>query len=374
MLECGAAQPAIGSLGVYLLGLIVLDDTLSAKMEPIGPSHQAIVQLVQRVRETNIAKFEGAEHTTLQVDYVPHTKLLLSEALVLAQSLSTEFDKSPEPSGRKISASHPTGPDREFDMAIDEFLLPHSHKDSRQVVADLAFIVHGELKQKLPRLARVSNSTDPWNILAECDHVLRRIRKSFTALENSVAFAVGCTPLLDFYSELQQSLAIRCSYRKFWKALSVPEGPDPTEVRKSLRDMGTRIAMLVGHQVYVDLRIQDRQQLRTLQGRILSWLKGEGDPSVQAGVRICQDFSGFAQMLRQVSRREEVSTYDREIIGQLQAMLELPQESPLLNPSEYSCVSLLEGMNDDLDLVIDAGTQQLREPVKKLVERLAAEI
>lgn len=231
-------------------------------------------------------------------------------------------------------------------------------------IADRAFIAVTELRQHRQRLAAQRPTMAPQEIISCCGSALRAVKKCLYAVEPFLCKLENHAPLLP--PRLATSLAVRRHYQKLWAfALSLGEVEEKS-VRRALRGAGTRIAILIGNDVYNLLREDDRFRLRDLQTRILGWLSGEEEPL--AALRIWQDFALFVEMLRQINLREELIEHDREVLQDVAVRLSeaKTQEAP---SAAREALRALVGLDDELDRLL---TGELPEPTLLLraVQRL----
>lgn len=214
-------------------------------------------------------------------------------------------------------------------------------------IADRAFIAVTELRQHRQRLAAQRASMAPQEIISCCGSALRAIKKCLYAVEPFLCKLEHHDPLLP--PRLATSLAVRRHYQKLWTfALSCGE-IDERSIRRALRGAGTRIAILVGNDVYNLLREDDRFRLRDLQTRILGWLSSEEDPL--AALRIWQDFALFVEMLRQINLREELIEHDRAVLQEeltRRGGASLQAEPP----ADRDALRSLIGLDDELDRLL----------------------
>lgn len=183
--------------------------------------------------------------------------------------------------------------------------------EAEERVADVCFLGSVALAPKRESLERVSRSQDVWDIVAECDSTRRRIIKTLTALEISLAEAERRPSRLAFTSELATSLETRRQYALLRSKITRQELT--ADVAETIfRRVGTAIAILVGQDIYPLLRIADRRQLQNLQARILDWLrskKGDSD-ALQVAHRLHQDLWMFADLIAKVDHRAELVEHD----------------------------------------------------------------
>lgn len=242
-------------------------------------------------------------------------------------------------------------------------------------IADRAFIAVTELRQHRQRLAAQRSSMAPQEIISCCGSALRAIKKCLYAVEPFLCKLENHAPLLP--PRLATSLAVRRHYQKLWTfALSFGE-VDERSIRRALRGAGTRIAILVGNDVYNLLREDDRFRLRDLQTRILGWLSAEEDP--MAALRIWQDFALFVEMLRQINLREELIEHDREVMQEALGRLNgaparvgrEAQEAQEGQPAGRELLLSLIGLDDELDrlLIGEADLHRLIPVIQRLLHQ-----
>jgi len=320
-------------------------------------------QLVLRGRGIDIRAYEIAKVDQIVAELQPVTLTLLREARTLLgaildacrQLAPMESGEAPSP---VWSAYLP------FERAIDATM---SKLGSNQVVEEIAFIAQLELRQREERLDRLRASQGYVALLGECDSSLRRIRKAFTAVDAAIARFEDVAPLLDFTSELQTSLAVRRAYAKLRTRVMADGEPSPETVRARFRGAGTQIAILVGWDIYPEMRVQDRLLLRELQQRVLAWLRGE-DATAAAGLRLWQDLAGCIEMFSLVNRRQELVEHDGAIVRALCVDL----EEPTLSEATRDKLRALEGLDRELDRVVASDPVPVAA-VRSIVARLATQ-
>lgn len=269
--------------------------------------------------------------------------------LRLTPEVQNLLERASEAMG-EILEHYETQSNDEFDFETTEnkAIAGESLAPSPQIaIADRAFIAVTELRQHRQRLAAQRPTMAPQEIISCCGSALRAIKKCLYAVEPFLCTLENQPPLLP--PRLATSLAVRRHYQKLWAfALSFGQ-VDEGSSRRALRGAGTRIAILVGNDVYNLLREDDRYRLRDLQTRILGWLSGEEDPL--AALRIWQDFALFVEMLRQINLREELIEHDRQVLQDASAHLlaARTQEDQLAG---RELLRSLIGLDDELDRLL----------------------
>ncbi len=250
-------------------------------------------------------------------------------------------------------------------------------------IADLAFVARLGLRGRLQALEALRGDDARWEIIDEAGSACREILKSLSAIEHAVAELEGLDSDNSYYQTgLMGSLATRRTYAAFAGDV-VRDGPATEEtVIRRLRLTATAIAKLTGREVYPDLRVADRIQFRSLQERILEWLRQ--DPEAQgvlrAGMRLWQDVEAFAQLLRQVNHRAELRAHDGERLAEALAALEAAADAGERWAPDPVLAGLAElrGLDDELDGWLDPdGEPVLLEAcvarLRTLHERIARE-
>lgn len=273
---------------------------------------------------------------------------------------------------RALLASHPE-PDDDLGSWSDEpstdtgvFLRQvDALSRSGPSVGDLAFMGVTALRPKRAALERLTSSMEVWTIVSECGSSRRRVLKALTALEGGLAIEEGRPTALTFASELGRSLETRRQYSRLRHSI-LQEEVSPGRARPVLRRVGTAIAILIGQDIYPDLRVADRRQLRQLQGRIISWLRaGDEAPDVaRSAERLYGDLLMFAQLLAQVRLRMELVEHDRAVLSRL------PAETA---ETHVASLRSLRGLDDELDGLLQRGLLE-REDWLPVVQRIRASL
>jgi hypothetical protein len=316
----------------------------------------AMGALVRRTMEVNVRHFETVGLAELS-KLVPTVATLVEEACVLVSNIVEEcMRETSEDVRTRRESSLP------FDLAVDAAVELGGRSTS--AVEDIAFMVMLEMRQRRERIRLVESSNDEVVLLGECDSALRRIRKGLGAIDVVIARLEGTVPLLDFSSELEQSLLVRRAYGKFRARVAKNGQPGPSELRSRLRAAGTHIAVLVGWSAFPLLRVRDRLQLRRLQRRILDWLRS-GDVDEVAGLRLWQDVAGFVDMLGQVNRRQELLEHDATLVASLAGRL---RSTSCRDDDLAAMVLVLRGMDDELDAWLEAPRIDALGPILERLE------
>ncbi len=321
---------------------------------------ERIVSLSRDTERLDVRAHEGRDGAELLASLCREVRDRLERAISLLKDL-VDAVATPEAEQRRSTLPPASfgaeGATQRFDRRLDALV-----KDPRADAADIAFIALGELSHKRARVVGLTAAHDPWQIIAECGSAIRRIRKSLAAIEHALA---GPDSILAFSSVVETSLAVRREYVALRRVIQVREPRDEAEARAALRAVGTRMAMLIGRPVYHELRIPDRVQIRLLQERILDWLRRPAD--LQDGRRILQDLRGFAAMLAQVNRREELVAHDTALLRE--ALAALPPDGAPVPRQLLERLRELDGLDEELDDLLRADAPS-RAPLRAVLARL----
>lgn len=336
---------------------------------PLARFQAPMHELVVRGRTIDIRAYEIAGIDRIAGELRPQTLTLVRDGRELLGSIVDQC-KRVDPADWIVgdAATSTWSSYLPFERAIDATMV---NLGSHQVVEEIAFIADLELRQREERLERVKPSQGTTALLGECDSSLRRIRKALTAVDAAIATVESVPPLLGFTSELHTSLAVRRAYAKFRSRVLAGGEPTPDSLRARLRGVGTQIAMLVGWDVYPELRVQDRLLLRDLQQRVLDWLRGGSDATPASGLRLWQDLAGCVEMFALVNRRQELVEHDSTIVRTLSQRLEASD----LPERVWQDLGPLEGLDPELDQLLaqaPMGTAELRSVVRRLAVQLGA--
>ena len=337
------------------------------------PLHQRLVAVAEAAQAIDVRRHETGTAEAAMRELVPRVRAVVTEARDLALAVLGTYERIDDADDGFDALDDAFGgdgasPDNDFYRGIDE-LVEGEDGALAERVADIAFMALTELRQKSEALEHVRPTQDGWEIVAACGSALRRVAKSFTALEVVLCHTEGLDPQLAYASELTTSLEVRRQYGLLRHAIQGHE-PSADSIRARLRAVGTRIAMLVGRDIYTDLRVHDRIQIRRLQQRILDWLR-KADDSTESwveGRRLWQDLVGFADLIHQVSRRQELAEHDALRLRELLEVARSNQDEQLLRTLAEHGRSL-EGLDDELDAQLAERTPDPKV-LRTLLQRL----
>jgi hypothetical protein len=341
-----------------------------------------MVAIVEEVSGLNVRAYEGRSSDELIAELRPIAAALVDRALATLDDvvdrcttipLGTADESRRAAKGASTAAAPQPGLDERFELTLDS--LVDQRSSSFQAIDDIAFLARLELRQRRGRLEALAPDRSQMDILAECERSLRGVRKSLAALDQAVADAWNAPRSLDYRSELDTSLRVRRCYARLRREMLEGGEPRPEALTTRLRAAGTLIAILVGRDIYPELRIRDRLQLRELQGRILGWLRA-GFDDLAGGLRLFQDLAAFVRMLAEVNHRQELVAHDAGVVARVHARLQQAEGAISLDELREE-LEPLRGLDDELDTLLGASCRDhaAYEPiVARLHARLATHL
>ena len=319
-------------------------------IEGIVHFQSSMLDLSARAVAIDTRSYEIATAETIAAELVPRVLELVGAALELSGSILV----SNEP-------AHPTAGDVELEVNVFRRTeLPFEHaidarvaggKASRRELEEIVFMAHLEIRESEARLKRAFANPNAGMLLAEADASLRRILKGLSAIDATLASVAGVSRALEFTSELDSSLAVRRAYAKFFARIVAQGRPTARNLRARLRAIGTEIAIIVGSDVYRDLRIQDRLLLRELQQHLLAWLRSREEATTPSGVQLWHDLLGCVEMFLLVNRRQELVEHDRAVVRKVSAALRDLDDALIPEPVLEEC-RRLQGLDREIDALL----------------------
>lgn len=255
-----------------------------------------------------------------------------------------------------------------------------SRPDGCRQVVDLAWIGTWTLKQKRTLLTEAVGSNEFWRALGQCLSAKRMIVKTTAAIEKAVAEVEGVPSRLSYLheTELQRSLKVRKLYFRFRRKVSVGAPPDLSGVESRIRLACVSFAQVFGDPAYSDVRVQDRQLFRKLQGHGLAWIAerrvDQSKATGVAGLRILQEMTAFAECLMMVNNRSELREHDRNVAGAVYDRLRTGDSMSDIraDTSLFGMLKTVEGRDDELDSLLSSDSLAPDGTWLDALERVAA--
>lgn len=310
----------------------------------IQPFQERLHRLIEQAQAIELRAFETQAAEAFAPALVDRLGKLLAAGLeVLADVFDEHQDATPLPQATVSDG---------FLYAIDRLM---ETANSRQRIADLCFVARLELRAKQQRMAALARSEDAWHVLSDCASARRKLIKSARAVEQALCELEGVRSesTSAHETELQISIEVRRAYMLFRAEILRDGPPEPCETVQRLRQAGVSIAKLVGRDVYENLRIDDRLQLRGLQTRLLAWLRAGHDGQPRTGLRLWQDLAAFAGMLVTVNNRAVLREHDQELASQVERELAASPDPHARVPHDLlRRLEPMRGRDEALDLLL----------------------
>jgi len=325
-----------------------------------------IDHLLREVDNVDVRVPEDSALISLVVDLVPVVIQLLEKGIALLNAIEERYGD--------IDAAEPDALDGD----------PHSLKGigflissvfAARDLTDLAFFARTELKGCLKALQASTRRMQALEAVAStCEAGTRRLRKALVSVESALYEYEELEAPRRKWFDVEVSLQIR---KLYWNLRQETVGrpiSDDKRLAERMRSVVYRLVAFRELSVYPFLRIDDRIQLRGLLKRILEWLNSEARNAAE-GRQLWQDLSSFAEILIQVSQRQELQDYDRSLIerafGTLFKHIPRPAAVP---PDLFFELENLLGLDEELDrLIIHRSLKPVetwREPLIRIQESL----
>ena len=326
---------------------------------------QEFHRLIGRIDSVDVRVPEDSALISLAADLVPGVTRLLREATRLLEQVEEVYGPD------RFEAAE--GDDEE--ESLNGIGLQIATELAARDLSDVAFFARSDLRSSLDQLvsAATQQRGQQLTLASQCEGGLRRVRKALVSVESAIYEFEGLEPPPRRWFDVELSLQIRKLYwnlRRETGGLTVDRNK-PLEGR--LRAVLYRVVAFRELQVYPFLRVEDRVTLRRLLSRILDWLNG-ADRDAVSGERLWQDLAAFAELLVQVSHRQELQDHDLAKVGQAwrtffpfgEAIAKVPEET-------LDDLQALLGLDDELDtLVLERETAP--EPWRPVLERLRRQL
>lgn len=243
-------------------------------------------------------------------------------------------------------------------------------------VTDVAYFARSDLRSCADglRAALEKGTTSMEAMAGQIESSLKRLRKALISIESALYEYEELEAPRREWSDLDVSLQIR---KLYWllRQETANEPADDDHFSEGLRRVVYRLIAFREHQVYPLLRIDDRLQLRNLLKRILDWLNVPNH-NLEEGRHLWKDLAGFAEILIQVSQRQELKEHDRRVVkrayNRLFRTLPMPERVP---EDVFAELESLLGIDETLDRLVMGrclgSVEPWREPLIRLQEYLS---
>lgn len=321
-------------------------------------------RLINRIDRVDVRVPEDSALISLAADLVPGVTLLLREAIDLLSQVEGFY--SPD----QMESLSPSDDDESLSGIGFQISTEFAARD----LGDLAFFARTDLRSSLEKLMFAATQRgDQLALASHCESGLRRVRKALVSVESAVYEFEGFKPPKRSWFDVEVSLQIRKLYWNLRRETGGHTVDQQKPLEERLRSVLYRIVAFRELSVYPLLRVEDRVTLRRLLKRILDWLNSADQPQ-PSGERLWQDLAAFAELLVQVSHRQELQDHDLELISRAYRAL-FPYGQPIPNIPEELRAELqsLLGLDTELDQLI-AGSDSDPVTWKPTLQRLRQQL
>ena len=330
-------------------------------------------RLIDMAQHVDTGGYEDEKPDAIGRELLPRIYALLNEekaALVVVFDLY-ETSSAEAPAGTLSKLK-----DSKFDVRVDRLL---DAEQSPRRIADIALIARMESSRLRNRIEALSPDASSWEYVELCAKARRQVLKSATAIDRAICELEGLPPRDTWYAtELQISLKVRRVYTAFRHSLRRHAPKDDGDLTATLRLVGTSLAVIVGRPVYEVLRITDRMAIRTLQKRIIGWLRHKSrhpeNPQRTRAARLWSDINSFADLLTQVNNRSELMEHDLTRLRLTLQAISVAGDEGLSASTLRELINPLFGLDDQLDAFIDSHLHLDEHEIGAIVQRLTLEV
>lgn len=218
-----------------------------------------------------------------------------------------------------------------------------------QEITDVLALARSELKGALQDLVAAIDQEDFLRVASSCDSGLRTLKRTMISVESAIHEYEGIDPPLRQWSDLEVSLRTRRLYADLRREIAGGGPPGDAGLPDRLATLHDRLAHLRELDFYPLLRFDDRVALRELRRRLALWVAREPHDAT-TGRRLWQDLSGFAELAKAVSHRQELRQHDRALLRRAYHQLFGRGAHPPQVPDDLLyLLDALYGLDDELD-------------------------
>ncbi|HXT51246.1 MAG TPA: hypothetical protein VN811_09415, partial [Thermoanaerobaculia bacterium] len=264
-------------------------------LERLGAVVEELQGIHFQVPEDDLAVARGAL-------FAPRLAQWLRQAIDLLEAVQAHYERAgvPEQEVRAADSLHDIG-----------HLI--STEIAGQEVTDLVFLARADLRGALQDLIASIDQEDFLRVASSCDAGLRTLKRTLISVESALHDFEGLQPPMRLWTDLEVSLQTRSLYAEVRREVLRPPGSDDTALPDRLASLHDRLHKLRELDLYPLLRFDDRVAMRELRRRISSWIVAD-PPDLGAGRHLWQDIVGFAELLKNVSHRQELRQHDRSVL------------------------------------------------------------
>lgn len=321
-------------------------------------------RMIDQVESADVRVPEDSALISLATDLVPKVTHLLREGIELLAAIEAFY-------GPAYDSFEDENPE-----SLSQIGLQISTEFAARDLIDMGFFARSDLKNSLEVLiAAATHRHDQMTLASNCESGLRRLRKALISVESAIFEFEGHPPPERQWIDVEVSLQIRKLYWNLRRETGEEARTRNRSLERRLRAVLYRILAFRELSVYPFLRVDDRVNMRQLMKRILDWLNSD-DHNDALGRRLWQDLSNFAEILVQVSHRQELQDHDLRLISKAyRALFPFGARRRTVPEELLGELQRLLGLDDELDRLISAEATQpvevWREPLKRLQAQLS---
>ena len=264
---------------------------------------------------------------------------LVRETAAVLSELVEEREQEPRPAERE-QRRVPSG---EFSLMLD---APNDAQSDP--AGDIAFVARAHLQRRVERYENYSEASPASVLTSAAGSGIRHVIKATCAVESVYAESYGLVPRLDPRTFLERSLAVRRAYTAFRMAL---KGIDTQGCLAGIERARLAIQDIVIGPSFRNTRWSDRSEFLALSLRLGAWLS-ESNDSEEAG-RLLGDVCGFAAVLADINRREELLQHDIRLLPRVIDQLEALSETG--RPVLRGHLEQVRGIDDGIEELLATG-------------------
>ncbi len=314
--------------------------------------------LIAQVEGADVRVPEDSALISLAADLVPKVTHLLRQGIGLLVEIEDFYGPARDPAG-------------EDPESLSQIGLQISAEFAARDLSDMTFFARADLKNALEILiASATHKSNQMTLASNCEGGLRRLRKAVISVESAIyEFEGEAAPERQWF-DVEVSLQIRKLYWNLRRETASRRGATEKPLEVRLRAVLYRILAFRELNVYPFLRVDDRVNLRRLLKRILDWLNSD-ERDATVAPRLWQDLASFAEILVQVSHRQELRDHDLRLVARAYRTLFPFGARRRAVPEELlSDLQSLLGLDDELDRLIVGRMVRPVEVWRKPLQRL----
>ena len=291
-------------------------------------------EMLRRCREIRFEVNDDSGLFTVDERHAERARLLLEDVVALLGSIERQYALE----------------SRDEDQGVDLV---------RCSIADLSFLGRLELEGIAGRLAEAREKNRVWDVLRYADMGGARAEEALLALEASIREAQGLGARDHGDLDLGPALEVRRQYALLRYEMFRAGKPTGDELWEALEILLKRITDLREHATYVQVRVDDRLQIRSLQKRIREAVTTRDGENPE---RLWEDLDAAVDLLLHINRRPVLEDHDARLLAALGSRVESTRHLfSLLGRSRELDVILLEEEREADPTELQALLESLRD-------------